>query len=119
MNTQRPLPVKIATVLLGLLSLASLAAPLLAQAGGPPMFVVAVVVIAGVAGLVAAFGLWGLKRWAMIVTVIVSAVNMVGGAPGIFVAPTTALWVSALVGILLWTLIIGLVVLPTSRRAYV
>ena len=61
MNTQRPLPVTGAAVLLALLSLLYLIFPLLPTEGVPALVVYSNVVW-GVVGLVAAAGLWMLNR---------------------------------------------------------
>jgi hypothetical protein len=44
--------------------------------------------------------------------------GILSAAPGLFVAPTAALQAAATVGVLVSGLIIVLVVLPTSRRAF-
>ena len=69
-------------------------------------------------GLVAAAGLWLLKRWGVWLAVAVSALNVLSAAPGIFAAPTAALWVAATVTVLVSALIIVMVLVPASRRAF-
>ena len=67
MNTQRPPAVTVAVVLLALLSVVNMVPPSLmaspAEASEVPAFVTYLGVILGVVGLVAAYGLWALKRW--------------------------------------------------------
>ncbi len=67
MTTQRPPAVTIAVVLLALLSVVTMVPPSLmappAEAAEVPAFVTYLGVILGVGGLVAAYGLWALKRW--------------------------------------------------------
>jgi hypothetical protein len=116
-NTQRPLSVTIAAVLLALFSVLNLAFPLF-PTEGIPAFVVYSGVGLGVIGLVAAVGLWMLKRWALWPTIIVSVLNLLAAAPGLTAAPTALLRVLATVGVVGSALIILLVVLPNSRRAY-
>ena len=113
----RPLPVTVAAVLLALFSLLNLIFPLL-PTEGVPVFVVFLGVVLGVVGLIAAAGLWMLKRWAMWPTIIVSVVGILSAAPGLTAAPTALLRVLATVGVVGSALIILLVVLPNSRRAY-
>ena len=72
-------------------------------------------VVLGVAGLVAAAGSWMLKRW---LAIAVCAINLVSAAPGIPFAPDAALQAAATATVLVSAIIIVLVVLPTSRRAF-
>src|SRR6266852_2009133 len=85
MKTSRPGVLTIAAILLGLISLLSLATPLLA---GPPLPVKVLAVVTGLIGLLAAYGLWQAKRWGMIVAIIVSALNALSAAPGLLAMPT-------------------------------
>ena len=117
MNTRRPLPVAIAATLLTLLSLPNLIFPLLPTEGVPALVVYSGIVL-GVAGLVAAAGLWMLKRWSMWLTIIVCALGILSAMPGLTEAPTALLRVLATVGVVGPALIIVLVVLPNSRQAY-
>ena len=111
----RPTPVTVAAVLLALSSLLNLV-PLPVE--GVPAVVVYGALVLGVVGLVAAAGLWLLKRWGFWLAVAVSALNLLSAAPGIFAAPTAALRVAATTGVLVSALIIVLVVVPSSRRAF-
>lgn len=119
MNTQRPTAVTIAAVLLALFSVLNLISTLTpAFTGGVPALVVYGSAVLGLVGLVAAYGLWMLKRWSVWLTIILSALNVLSAAPGIAFAPTTVLFVAALATIVGYALIIVLVVMPVSRRAY-
>ena len=111
----RPTSVTVAAVLLALSSLLNLV-PLPVE--GVPAVVVYGALVLGVVGLVAAAGLWLLKRWGVWLAVAVSALNLLSAAPGIFAAPTAALRVAATTGVVVSALIIVLVVLPSSRRAF-
>jgi hypothetical protein len=117
MKTRRPSAVTIAAVLLALLGLQSLAFPLFVSEG-VPAFVVYTNVVFGVAGIIAAAGLWALKRWAAWATIVLCVLGIVSAAPGIAGAPTVLLQVLAATGILGSALIILLVALPSSRRAH-
>ncbi len=64
MNTQRPLSVTIAAVLLALFSVLNLAFPLF-PTEGIPAFVVYSGVVLGIIGLVAVAGLWMLRKWSI------------------------------------------------------
>ena len=54
----------------------------------------------------------------MWLAVVVSTLNLLSAAPGILFAPDAALRVAATVGVLVSALIIVLVVVPASRRAF-
>ena len=116
MNTRRPLPVTIAIVLLAVLTLGNLLAPLIlpAEAGS----IVYLIVVLGVLGLVAVGGLWMLKRWALWLTIVVSVLNILAAAPGLVFAQDLTGRALATVGVVGFGLVILLVVLPNSRRAY-
>ena len=119
----RPLPVTIAAVLLALFSvLIDLSFPLWATAipreGGVPSVVVYLTVAVGVAGLVGAAGLWMLRRWGIWLAIVVSVLNILDGASGVAGAPSAALRVASTAVVLVFALVIVLVVMPTSRRAY-
>lgn len=114
MKTKRPTSLLIALVLLALLSLGNLALPLFP--GVPPLVTYGAIVL-GIIGLGAAFGLWRLKRWGMILAIIVSVLNALSAAPGIAEAPNVLKVLSAL-NVVLSIVLIVLVVLPSARRAY-
>src|ERR687897_509012 len=113
----RPQTVSVAAVLLVLLSLPNVLYPLLALEG-ELLPLIYLTVVFGVAGLIAAAGLWMLKRWALWLSI---AVCLLGGifswVPVIPQAPTALYWGLAAVVVVSSILIIVLVVLPSSRRA--
>ena len=117
MNAQRPPAMIIAAVLFTLFSVLNLVFPLF-PTEGIPAFIVYSGVVLGVFGLVAVVGLWTLKRWSVWLTIVVSVLNILSTAPGFAFAPTPELFVSAIVTVIGFALIIVLVMLPTSRRAY-
>lgn len=119
MNTQRPQAVTIAAVLLALFSaLGVVTAFVPAFSDGVPALVVYGGAVLGLLGLVAAYGLWSLKKWGVWVAVVLSVLNILSAAPGLAFAPTTALFVGAIVGVVGYALIIILIFMPISRRAY-
>ena len=122
MNTQRPPAVTVAVVLLALLSVVTMVPPSLmfspAVAAEIPAFVTYLGFILGVVGLVAAYGLWALKRWSVWLTIILSAVSILLSVPPILFGPTVAMQVLNIVSGVAFALIIVLVLLPASRRAY-
>lgn len=116
---QRPPAVTAAAALLALFSVLNLIGTLVpAFSNGVPAMVVYGGAVLGLLGLAAAYGLWTLKRWGIWLTVILSALNVLSAAPGIAFAPTTVLFVAALVTVVAYALITVLTVLPVSRRAY-
>ena len=115
MNTQRPLPVAIAIVLLAVLSLGNLLSPIILSEAGSAVYAI---IVLGVLGLVAAGGLWMLKRWALWLTIVVSVLNILAAAPGLAFAQDLTGRALAMIGVVGFGLIILLVVLPNSRRAY-
>jgi len=114
----RPQPVSVAAIVLALLSLPNVLYPLLALEGELVPLIYLTVVF-GVAGLIAAAGLWMLKRWALWLSIVVC---LLGGifswAPVIPQAPSVLHQGLAAFVVAGSVLIIVLVLLPTSRRAY-
>jgi hypothetical protein len=113
----RPLPLTVAAILMALISLVGLPGPLLPGSEEVPAVVIYGGILLGVVGLVAAVGLWMLKEWGFWLTIVVSVLNALSAAPGVAFAPG-ALKAFAAVGVSVPALIIVLVVLPTSRRAF-
>jgi len=116
MNTQRPLSITIAIVLLAVLSLGNLSTPLMS--GEAPASAIYMLSALGISGLLCAAGLWTLKRWALWLTIFVSILNILAAAPGLVFAPVLTVRLLAAIGVVGFGLVILLVVLPTSRRAY-
>ena len=118
----RPLPVTVAAILLVLLSLTNFPwlYDFLFAAGefeGPPAFILYSGYVLGVAGLVAAVGLWMLQKWSYWVTIVVCVLNFLFGLPPLLLLPGAALKAFIAVSEVVAVLIIVLVVLPDSRRA--
>jgi peptidoglycan/LPS O-acetylase OafA/YrhL len=116
----RPLPVTIAAILLVLLSLTNfpwLYLFLFPGAEEPPAYFLYWGYVVGVAGIVAAVGLWMMKRWSFWLTIVVCVLNFLLALPGVLFAPGVALKAFIAVTMVVAVLIIVLVVLPSSRRA--
>ena len=116
MNTQRPLSVTIAIVLLVALNLGNLLTPVISE--GAPASAIYLLFVLGALGLVGAAGLWRLKWWAVWFTIVLSMLNILAAAPGLVFAPDPTSRALATIGVVGFGLVILLVVLPNSRRAY-
>jgi uncharacterized membrane protein (UPF0136 family) len=117
----RPMPVAIAVVLSAFLVLGNLLGPVLPQGSGDdtvPAFIIVSGVVLGLVGIAAAVGLWQLRRWGMILTIVVSAVNLLSAAPGIAFAPNAAFGALATLTVLASIAVIVLALRPEARRAY-
>ena len=117
----RPVAVMVAVALSALLVLGNLASPALPSGAGEervPQAAIAISLVLGAVGIVAAVGLWLLRRWGMIATVVVAALNLLFSLPGVPGAPTTWLKVLSGVGVLVSLAVLVLVLLPDARRAY-
>jgi uncharacterized membrane protein len=112
--------VTVAAVLLVLLSLFNFPWPwllLFPGAESPPAFVIYTGFVLGIVGLVVAVGLWMIKAWSYRATIVVCVLNILAGAPGIFLGPTVGIRVLSAVLEVVALLIIVLVVRPSSQRA--
>ena len=116
MNTQRPLPVAIAVVLLALFSLLNFVSPFLPT--DYPTIVLFLGGALGVVGLLGAASLWQMRRWGLLLTIIVSVLNILLAAPGIFADPHATGKLLAGVTTVGFVLVIMLVVRSNSRRAF-
>ena len=112
----RPQPVTIGFILLVLLSLLNFISPFLPT--DYPTIVLFLGGALGVVGLLAAAGLWMLRRWALLLTIIVSVLNLVLSVPGIVAEPQAGGKLLAGVTTVGFTLIIVLVMRANSRRAF-
>jgi hypothetical protein len=113
----RPQTVTVAAVITAVFGLTNLISPLLPSEGIPEvLFYLGVVV--GIAGLVAAAGLWMLKKWSIWLTIVLSALNFLSAAPGIAFAPNATMQIAATITVVGSAIVIVLVVLPSSRRAF-
>ena len=116
----RPLSVTVAAILLVLLSLFNFPWPWLLLFPGveqPPAFVLYTGLVLGVVGIVVAVGVWMTKAWSYRATIVVCVLNLLSGAPGVFLGPTVGIRVLSAVLEILAILIIVLVMCPSSRCA--
>ncbi|MDE3228528.1 MAG: hypothetical protein KGO05_01505 [Chloroflexota bacterium] len=116
MDTKRSTLVVSALVLLILLGVGHLFVPLAPDADKIPAVARYGDVALGVLSLIVAFGLWGMKRWGVVLTYIIAALNIVSAAPGMVAAPNATLRVVTAVYVLVSLLIIGLLAVSGQRR---
>ena len=118
----RPLPVTVAAILLALFSLMNFPGPWWYAVPGAveatPMFVIYSGIVLGIAGIVAAVGLWMMKKWGWWATIIISVINILLNVSGLVMAPGAALKAAIAVQTVGFALVIVLVVLSSSRRAF-
>lgn len=117
----RPLPVTVAALLLVLLSLTNLPLPwssIFPEAQEPPAFILYLGIVLAIVGLLAAAGLWMLKRWSVWATVVVCVLNFVLAVLGMEEVTSPGLQTAIVATAVVAVLIIVLVMLPASRRAF-
>jgi len=94
--------------------------PLLAQgeaaAEALPYGIILSGVLMSVVAIVAAYGLWQKQRWGIILTILNNALAILSAAPGLLLAPTGTLQLSALTGILI-SIVIILLCLWRERKS--
>src|SRR5215210_6630489 len=117
----RPQAVTVAAILLALLSLMNFPwswEVLFPGAEEAPAFITYSGLVGGIVGLIVAVGLWMLKTWGFYAAIVVAVLNFLLGAPGVVFAPGAAVKITIRVTEVVAVLIIVLVVLPVSRRAF-
>jgi uncharacterized membrane protein (DUF2068 family) len=118
----RPQTVTAAAILMALFSVMNFPGPWWYADPGAveatPMFVIYTGIVLGIVGIVAAIGLWILKKWGLWLTIVVSVINILLNTSGLFMAPGAALKAAIAVQTIGFILVIVLVVLPTSRDAF-
>src|ERR687886_2003115 len=122
MHNTRPQTVSVAAILMALFSLMNFPGPWWYAIPGAveatPMFVIYVGIVLGIVGLVAAVGLWMLKKWGWWATIIVCVLNIVFNVPAPAMVPTAALLAAIAVQTIGFIATIVLVVLPSTRCAF-
>ena len=78
---------------------------------GPPFALSLLNVITGAMGLVAAVGVWRMQKWAVVLTIVLAALNILTSLPAVLFAPSFGLklggmlgvvWAAAIIALLLW-----------------
>lgn len=117
----RPPPVTLAVVLSVIAiigNLAGLALPTGDEEAPPLAAVILSSIVPAVAGIPAVIGLWLLRRWGFVLTVVVTVLNLLSAMIGVVAAPTVAIQILSAVAVLLTVVILVLVLRPEARRAY-
>lgn len=114
MKDRRPIAVSIAAVICVISSLAALST----LASPIPRAIALVSILAAALGLSSTYGIWRLKRWGAVLSVIFLAANALLAAPGILFASTLGLHVSATAIVVFDLIAIALLVIPASRKAF-
>jgi hypothetical protein len=116
----RPQAVTVAAILMALFSVMNLPGPWWYAIPGAmeqtPMFVLYSGIVLAVVGIVAAVGLWVLKKWGFWLTIVVSVINILLNVSGVVMALGAPLKAAIAVQTIGFVLVIVLLVLPTSRR---
>ncbi|MGA7670391.1 MAG: hypothetical protein WBW04_08200 [Nitrolancea sp.] len=68
--------------------------------------------------VVAAYGMWNLHRWGAILLFVVTLLDTLTALPGLFFPPNNWVLAELIVGVPLSVVVLVLVALPSSRRAY-
>jgi uncharacterized membrane protein (DUF2068 family) len=102
------------------LSIANFVVPLIPGANDDvPTAAIVVGIILGLVGLPAAYGLWRCRKWAMIATIVVAALNFLSSVPGVAFGPNTTAIVVSIIGAVVSAATIVLVLTRDARASYV
>src|SRR3954449_2426742 len=116
----RPLTVTVAAILLALFSLMNFPGPWWYAVPGAmeetPMFIIYSGIVLGIVGLVAAVGLWMVKKWSLWLTIIVCVINILLSVPAPAMVSSAGLLALIAVQTIGFVLVIVLIVLSTSRH---
>ena len=83
----------------------------------PPYFIAMLGFAIGLVGVVAAYGVWKRQKWAIVLTIVLRAVDVLAALPGVFFAPTAVWRVLAIGGSILGILVIVLLLRREPRPA--
>ena len=117
----RPQTVTAAAILMALFSVMNFPGPwwyLVPEAMEAPTFILYSGIVLGIVGIVAALGLWMQKTWSFWLTIVVCVLNILLALPAPAMVQTGGLLALIVVQTIGFILVVVLVVLPTSRRAF-
>ena len=81
---------------------------------GPPFFLALLNVVVGAMGVVAAFGVWRMQKWAVVLTIVLAAIGILTSLPAILFAPGM-LKLGGAVGVVMAGSIIALLLWPQPK----
>jgi hypothetical protein len=110
----RPPPVTLACLLFAFVIVTDIAGPLLPSSEGDIVFGVVASLLTGAA----ATGLWTLRRWGFIASLVVATLTLLSDAPAIVIGPTGLIKVWSTFSVLACAAIIVLMTRQEARRAY-
>lgn len=81
----------------------------------PPYFIFVLGFSLGLLGLVSAYGVWRAQKWGVILTIVIRLVDGLSALPGLLFAPTVALKIFVVVGVLINIGVIALLLWPKPK----
>ncbi|GAB3589421.1 hypothetical protein GCM10027446_01740 [Angustibacter peucedani] len=84
-----------------------------------PYPVIVIGLVLGVVGLMSSYGLWRKERWGVVLTLVVQALQIITGAPGIVFGPDRFTQISSVVGLAVNVAVVVLLLRRSERRAAV
>lgn len=82
---------------------------------GPPYALAVVSFIASILGFVSAYGVWRVQKWGVILTLVLSALNILTSLPAVMFAPDMGLRVVGAMGVIWAGVIIVLLLRPAGK----
>ncbi len=83
-----------------------------------PGFAIVIGMVVLVLTVLAAWGMWNLRRWGAILMFVVTLLNTLTAIPGFFMPPNNWILAELVVGVPLSVVVLVLIALPSARRAY-
>jgi hypothetical protein len=83
-----------------------------------PGFAVVIGIVVTLLTIVAAWGMWNLRRWGAIVMFVVTLLDTITAIPGLFMPPNDWILAELIIGVPLSVAVLVLIALPASRRAF-
>ncbi len=74
--------------------------------------------VVALVSVVAAYSMWNLHRWGAILLFVVTLLDTLTALPGLFSPPNNWILAELIVGVPLSVVVLVLIALPSSRRAY-
>jgi hypothetical protein len=114
----RPQAVTAAVVITVVTALATFPSLFLPGTDEVPAAAIGISIIASLVMLVAAWGLWQLRRWGAVITFALTLLSVLSSIPAFIERPSGWIVASAAVGVPIGIVVLVLIALPSSRRVY-